>query len=112
MKKIVLALVVAIITVVSASSAQFTFDAGYGMLVTTEEAPLNESQTEEIVKHGQRVVDKDGNITYYVYVEEDGNFYEYTVFVSEAEDNIISEESKRKMYTRRNFHLPLHKHNM
>ena len=96
MKKTVLALVVAIITVVSASSAQFTFDAGYGMLVTTEEAPLNESQTEEIVTYGQRVVDKDGNITYYVYVEEDGNFYEYTVFVSEAEDRLIQYYKKHK----------------
>ena len=94
MKKTVLALVVAIITVVSASSAQFTWQDGRGLEIQSEEVALTPYQINEIVQYGE--IQKPLEYEVYHYDMQTHEEYWYTVHLTEEEDRLIQYYKKHK----------------
>lgn len=88
MKKTLLAVVLAVATIVSVNAAVFNFNDGYDNIITTEDVEMTTYQINEIKNYGVEVKDNE----YYVYHKDGNEVYEYTVTLNDNELETIKDE--------------------
>ena len=94
MKKMILVLVLAFMAFV-ANAAKFTFDAGYGMIITTEETVLNENQLKEIKEYGKKSKYSDNVYSVHYWNTEFNEEYNYIVELNDSESKLVRAENDR-----------------
>lgn len=101
MRKVVLVLILAMVTL-TANAAVFFFEADdYGTVITTEDVQMTDGQIEQIVNYGYELANFESHKAYSVECEDELGEYKYVVFLSDQEAALIKKLKKEKQMKRR-----------